>query len=250
MKISVRGTSFGLAAMTVLATGTTAIAQDGDWDYKATIYLFMAETTTGISGPSGSVESTLSFSDALDNLDFAFMGAFEASNGQWSVIADYMYTDLSFTGSTPGPEFTGANTSVTTQVLSGYLTYRVFEDANMDVDVGGGFRWFKADAGITLTGGPDPAPSQSVGDDWIDPLIAARVQFRIAPQWFGTAMADYGGFGGDSETWQVLLTAGYEISENWAIEGGYRYLDIDQTTNGRTFSFSQSGPVLGVSYRF
>ncbi|WP_282022447.1 hypothetical protein [Ruegeria faecimaris] len=36
------------------------------------------------------------FGDALENLDFAYMGAFAASNGKWSFLTDYMYTDLSF----------------------------------------------------------------------------------------------------------------------------------------------------------
>jgi opacity protein-like surface antigen len=238
----------GLAA--AMTFGSGANAQDAAWNYAATVYLFMAETTTGIAGPGGSVESTLSFGDAVSNLDFAFMGTFEANNGQWGVIGDYMYTDLSFSGETPGPAFTGADTSVKTQVFSGYLTYRVLDDANVDVDLGAGFRWFSADAGITLTGGPTPAPSRSFDDSWIDPLIAARVNFRIAPRWIGTAAVDYGGFSRDSETWQVLLTAGYEINENWVVRGGYRYLKIDQTINGTDFSFSQSGPVLGVSYRF
>ena len=62
-----------LAALAVIASPCTAYA--GEWKYAATIYLFTPETTTAIGG----VETTLSFSDALDNLDFAFMGAFEAT---------------------------------------------------------------------------------------------------------------------------------------------------------------------------
>lgn len=249
-RVSVSWKAGGLTAVAALMSGTGVLAQDAGWEYSASLYLFMAETTSGISGPLGGVESTLSFSDALSNLDFAFMGTFEASDGQWSLIADYMYTDLSFRGDTPGPAFTGADTSVTTQVLSGYVAYRVLDDANVDVDIAGGFRWFNADVGITLVGGSGPAPSRSFDDTSFDPLIAARVRFQIAPRWEGAAVVDYGGFSSDSETWQVLLLAAYEINDNWAIKGGYRYLDIDQTTNGRTLSFTQSGPILGVSYRF
>jgi hypothetical protein len=241
----------GLATACTAFCASSASAQESAWDYSATVYLFMAETTTGISGPGGeNVESTLSFSDALENLDFAFMGTFEANNGQWGFILDYMYTDLSFSSSTPGQVFTGADTSVTTQVFSGYAVYRVLDNPDVDVDIGAGFRWFSADAGITLTGGPIPEPSRSFDDSWIDPLIAARVNFVIAPRWYGTAAVDYGGFTSDSETWQVLLTAGYEINENWVVRGGYRYLEVDQTIEGNSFSFTQSGPVLGVSYRF
>jgi opacity protein-like surface antigen len=238
----------GVASAVVILGTQAAFAQDHDWDYKATIYLFMPETVTTI----GSIETKLSFSDALDNLDFAFMGAFEANNGRWGFIADYMYTDLTFNGDTLGPVFSGADTSVTLKVFNGYATYRVLETSDVKVDLLGGFRWFGVDSEITLVGGPGPgpAPSASADADWIDPVIGARSRFRLSDRWFGTAAFDYGGFSSDSETWQALLTAGYEINENWTVQGGYRYLEVDHDMNGTDFNLSQSGLLLGTSYRF
>jgi opacity protein-like surface antigen len=62
---------------------------------------------------------------------------------------------------------------------------------------------------------------------------------------------DYGGFDGDDETWQAMLTADYAINESWMIRAGYRYLTADhEVDDGRTMSFTQSGPVIGVTYRF
>jgi hypothetical protein len=55
----------GLAALSLAAP-----AQAQDWDFSASLYLYMAETETSI----GNRSSTLSFSDALDNLDGSFMG--------------------------------------------------------------------------------------------------------------------------------------------------------------------------------
>jgi hypothetical protein len=52
---------------------------------------------------------------------------------------------------------------------------------------------------------------------------------------------DYGGFSGDSETWQALITADYTLNENWILRGGYRYISVDHTTKGNDFGFSQSG---------
>ncbi|WP_253285072.1 hypothetical protein [Ruegeria sp. HKCCD6119] len=109
-----------LCAATLSASAaTTAAAQQSDWSYEATIYLFMPETETSLSTPMGTLDGTLSFSDALENLDFAFMGAFSATDGRWLILADYNYTDLSFSNSTPGPASSGLETSFTTQYLSG-----------------------------------------------------------------------------------------------------------------------------------
>jgi opacity protein-like surface antigen len=66
----------------------------------------------------------------------------------------------------------------------------------------------------------------------------------------GTVFADYGGFRSGSESWQTLLTLDYNINENWVARAGYRYISIDHTLNGKDFSFSQSGPILGATYRF
>jgi hypothetical protein len=83
----------GLAALSHAAP-----AQAQDWDFSASLYLYMAETETSI----GNRSSTLSFSDALDNLDDSFMGLIEGNNDQWGFILNYMMTDISFDGSTPG----------------------------------------------------------------------------------------------------------------------------------------------------
>jgi len=86
MDISKYGTRvFGLALAGLMASPVGA--QQSDWSYEASIYLFMPETDVSLSTPMGTIDGTLSFSDALDNLDLAFMGAFAASNGSCSVLA-------------------------------------------------------------------------------------------------------------------------------------------------------------------
>jgi hypothetical protein len=236
-------------AATALFSGAS-LAQEGAWEYSGSLYLFMPETNTSLDTGFGTVDSTLSFSDALDNLDFAFMGAFEASNGQWSFIGDYLLFDLSFGNDTPGPAFSGVDTSLETQIFNGYITYRVYDTPSLDLDLGGGFRWFDTELGLELLPGDAAGRSASASEDWVDPLIAARARYRFSDKWIGTAFLDYGGFSSDSETWQVLLTAGYEINANWLIQGGYRYIEVDHEIDGNDFSFDQSGPILGVTYRF
>ncbi|NOC45875.1 MULTISPECIES: outer membrane protein [unclassified Ruegeria] len=240
-----------LCAATLSASAaTTAAAQQSDWSYEATIYLFMPETETSLSTPMGTLDGTLSFSDALENLDFAFMGAFSATDGRWLILADYNYTDLSFSNSTPGPASSGLETSFTTQYLSGYVGYRVYEAPTISVDVAGGFRWFSTDTEFTLLPGAAPGRTTTADDSWTDPVIAARARVRFSDKWSGTGFVDYGGFRSGSETWQVLLTAEYAINNRWLIRGGYRYISFDHEIDGSDFTFDQSGPVLGATYRF
>lgn len=242
-------TTLALGAAGILASAP-AWAQGSDWGYEATIYLFAPETKTAITTPAGRVEGTLSFSDALDNLDFAFMGAFAASNGQWSFMIDYLYNDLSFGNDTPGPAHSGLNTSMTTKILNGYVAYRVYDEETAQIDLAAGFRWFDTATTMTLLPGAMPQRTATADANWVDPVIGARAQVAFSDRWTGTAFADYGGFSSGNETWQVLLTADYALNDNWLLRGGYRYISVENIVNGNPFEFSQSGPIFGATYRF
>lgn len=238
------------AALTLASWAPIASAQQSDWSYEATVYLFMPETEVSQETARGTVEGTLSFSDALSNLDLAFMGAFGATNGRWSLLADYNYTDVSFGTDTPGEASSGLETSLTTQFFSGYVGYRAYTTDTSFVDLVGGFRWFRTQTDFIVLPGTAPGRSINVDESWTDPVIGFRARVAFNDRWSGTGFFDYGGFSSDSETWQVLLTADYEINERWLIRGGYRYISFDHEINGNDFKFSQSGPMIGATYRF
>ncbi|MDK3073218.1 outer membrane beta-barrel protein [Sedimentitalea sp. JM2-8] len=237
-----------LAAASVLAlSSSAALAQGSGWSTTLDIYLFTPETRTGI----GATESELSFSDALENLDLAFMGTVAVSNGRWSFLGDYMMTDLSFGQPVQGQAVSTLNSELKTELFSGYAGYRVYEDPSVSVDLAAGFRWFRTRTKLTgLDGNGAVVVGRSVDDSWVDPVIGVRLRFAIAERWGGTVVADYGGVQSDRETWQVLLTADYRINDNWTARFGYRQISVDNVINGTPFSFDQSGPVFGVSYRF
>jgi hypothetical protein len=182
------------AALTALiALAGAASAQGTPWTYQATVYLFGAESEVGLDSPLGSIDGTLSFSDALENLDFAFMGAFVASNGRWSILGDYNYTNLSFGNETPGDAFSSLDTAVKTQFLSGYVAYRVHETDAFFVDLGGGLRWFSTETTFDLAPGTQPGATQVVDKSWTDPLITMADDTKLlavlidadntSPQW-------------------------------------------------------------------
>lgn len=248
--IQMKALTLTITGVVALAAGISpASAQQSDWRYEGTIYLFTPETTTSIATPAQSIDGTLSFSDALSNLDFAFMGAFGASNDLWSLFLDYLYTDLSFGSPSPDPAFSSVDTAVTTQIFSGYAAYRVYDDPGVQVDLAAGFRWFGARSSMTLQP-KQPGGSASIDENWVTPIIGLRARARFSDRWSGTAFFDYGGFESGEETWQALLTADYEINDRWMLRGGYRYITVDHASGDNTFSFTQSGPVFGATYRF
>jgi opacity protein-like surface antigen len=248
--MTLRSISSCITAAAMVCT-TPAFAQDGSWQTSFTFYLWTAETDVSIATPFGDIDSTLSFSDALENLDFAFMGVMEARNGRWSLLGDFAQTNLSFSKNSPGPVLGGVDADVKLQVLNAYALYETSSNSNWALDMGAGFRSFNTDSTLdVLPGVGTPGRTSSFNQSWIDPVLAARFTYVFNDRWTGSAFLDYGGFRDNSESFQVALTARYAINDDWSFVAGYRYLDITHGPSDNEFKFSQSGPIVGVRYEF
>lgn len=230
------------------ALAVPAYAQDSEWNYEASVYLFAADTDIGV----GDVEGTLSFSDALENLDFAGMAAFKATNNRWTLIGDLMYFNLGFENKVSLPNFSRLDTDQKNTVFTAAAYYRVYETPMMLLDLGAGFRYFSTDTELTLKGRTAGIPDQvaSSDEDWTDPIIAAHARFKLSEQWSSMVALDYGSFVDDRTTYSATVTLDYAFDENWSGRIGYRYVSFENNDLDQDFNFDQSGLVLGVSYKF
>jgi opacity protein-like surface antigen len=234
-----------------LLAATPAAAQD--WSYDASIYLWFPQTNVTVDTPLGTVEGELSISDALQDLDFAFMGAIEARNGPWGIVGDFVYFDISSEAPTPrGLLFSDVAVDTKLTLLSAYGLYRFHEDATVSLDFGVGLRAVWADTKTSFVGNLASPRVFEADDNWVDPLLAARLKAKFSEDWYGALFLDGGGFGvGSDSTYQVLATVGYQINERWAVQGGYRYLAIDKDSDDSSdIDIDLSGPIIGAVYSF
>ncbi len=239
------------ATMAVLIAGPVA-AQDSGWSFAISPYAWVPGIAASVGTAWGTVEVEKSGSDVLSHLDLAFMGAFEARNGRWGLIADLFYADLSQSRATPlGLLFSRARIETEAKALSGYAAYRVAQNEQVAVDLMAGFRVNSVDLDLSLSPGLLPAQRLGLSETWVDPLIGGRARVTIGDRWFGSAFADVGGFSAASDlTWQVLATLGYRFDERWSVEGGWRYVSIAKEIDGRDVETDFSGPLLGLTARF
>jgi opacity protein-like surface antigen len=224
-----------------------------DWTYDASVYLWFPQTNVTADTPLGTVEGELSISDALQDLDFAFMGAVEARTGQWGFIGDFIYMDVSADAATPrGLAFSEVAVDTKLTFFSGYALYRVQGNETTSFDIGAGFRANWTDVTTSFLGAAAETRVFERDDNWVDPLLAARFRANFSEDWYGALFLDGGGFGvGSDSTWQVVATVGYRINDNWSVQGGYRYLNIDkQEDDNSDLEIELSGPILGAVYRF
>jgi hypothetical protein len=239
-----------MALVATFLSAGAASAQDGDWTYRATIYAWLPAMSTSVETRFGTIEQDASGSSVLDALDMAFMGSFSAQNGNWGVVGDLLYADLSQTTQTPLPLFDSASIGVKLTALSGYGLYRVSNDSPVQFDIGAGFRNFNIGVDTSLSAGLAPAQAQSVDGSWTDPLLAARLMVPIDEKWFLMGFADFGGTGANDQTYQVYTGIGYNFDPAWSMQIGYRYMDITNTLQGRDVNIGLSGGLMGVTYSF
>ena len=86
-----------LSCLAALFISHPSSAQSSDeWRFQAIAYLYLpsvdGETTFPSSGGDGG--TSVDASKLLENLNFAFMGSFEANNGRWGMLTDVIYLDI------------------------------------------------------------------------------------------------------------------------------------------------------------
>ena len=239
--------ALSVAAISVLCGPSFA----QDWDVSAAIYGWGPDTSATVDTPFGPVTGELSFSDAWEALDFAFMGTITADRGRLGLIADTVFLDLS---DDRGVEALPAVNSVAVDsrigITSLYATWQIASNASGRFDLGAGVRFYTTDSDIAVDSIAEPMDF-SIGDDWVDPLIAVRYRTDLGQNWYATLFADVGGFGvGSEQSWQALALVGYRVTDRFSVEAGYRMLQSDRIAANGSIDVEMSGPAIGLRWQF
>lgn len=163
-----------LAALIALAACPT-FAQDTAWRCKSTALLWLPDTRIGVATPLGEANADLKIGEALEALDFAFMGSFEADRGSRSLIGDIVCFNRSAAEQTPlGALFGTADPASRITALTGIAAYRVRATDKSAVDFGGGFSGMSVKTDVSLISAGLPPSTSGASDQWVDPIIATR----------------------------------------------------------------------------
>ena len=239
------------AAATATASSSTQPSGTG-WEFAVTPYLWASGTKADINTPQGeSIKVDESFIDILDDLKFAFMGAFEAKHGRFVSVQDIMFLSLGASADGHlGPIPLEADADLKLLTTSHLFGYRVVDKGPMFVDLFAGGRITSVKVDVDLTG-----PLQTIERDRkkteFGPVIASRVRFPLSDKWGVAIYGDLGGFGvGADLSWQLMGTVQYEISDRWRLAAGWRHFSAKQSKGGWDVHMKLDGPILGVTYRF
>ncbi len=243
------GKTYIFAALLLMMTSALAAADDAEW--LVAPYLWLSDVTLDqSSGVSGSISA----SDLLDKTDTAGMIRMEAVWNRWGFTVDYIFLALSESIALP-PSPPNLNIIVDLDVsiveLGGF-----FRPSGTDsvVDYLFGVRNINVDKTLLLTpstGGPtrrfDSDPQ------FTDAFAGARFLHRFNDNWDMTLRGDLS-FGDSEGTLNLLASVGYRFNRTFALNLGYRHLDIEFEENisgeVETTDITLSGPILGFLFRF
>jgi hypothetical protein len=248
-----------------------AAANAGDWQWDATLYIYLPSIGGETSFPPGDGGPSLDVSaDAiLDSLNFAFMGALGARKGPWGVATDVIYLDL---GSSKNGtrDFGIGQVELPASVngdfrydLTGWLwtlsgSYALVQQERVSMDVLAGVRMldleqtlrWQLNGDISTLPLPGNSGTSSVEATQWDAIVGVKGRATLGAEgaWYVPYYLDVGT--GDSDlTWQAMAGLGYRF-DSVEVTAVWRYLDYDLGDNTPITSIDFNGPALGFTFRF
>jgi len=243
----------------------------GDWQYQATLYGYFPSIggKTTIPPPIGGSGASVDIDDILEDLQFAFMGAFEVRRGQWGGFTDFIYLDVGDTnqrsqsfslGSIEIPADVNAKTSYD---LKGWVwtlagTYRAIENSAVTLDVLAGARALDIETALSfeLSGNlgpialPDRSGSHKGKDQNWDAIVGVKGRIGLGQEgkWFVPYYLDIGA--GESDfTWQAMAGVGYTFG--WGdVTAAWRYTDYEMEPGGLLEEFNLGGPAIAATFHW
>ncbi|WP_287884089.1 MULTISPECIES: hypothetical protein [Paracoccus] len=236
-----------MAATAVAVMGSLPVLAQ-DWSGQVTPYVWAAGLGGDVTPMTGAPTLSLdkSISEVLEDTDGAFFLSGYARHDRLVLMGDFSWSSSSKSGTVPpGLPAEGKLRQRSLTLLAGW---RAVENQQFTLDLLGGARAWSVKSSVTVAGG---AMQASPGKDFVDPILAARANIALAPQWSAILYADIGGFGAGSEnTSQILATVNYQVNDNLWVSAGYRQLSVDYRSGGTAVDVTMAGPLLGATWRF
>jgi opacity protein-like surface antigen len=225
---------------------------DGEWHFVFAPYLWASgmKGTVGVSNVVD-VPVDVSFGDALEKLDFGFLGRFEGRKDRIGFGADLAYLNLGAEVTGPVAGQVGLGADLRSLTAEGLVTYRAVNDAKGGfADLLAGARHLGNRAALAAERDGDEIAETEKTLDWVDALVGARFRLSLGEKVGLHGRADIAGFGSDF-TWNLLGGLDVALGKSWQLRAGYRYMDVDyddgQGLERRVWQITYQGPYVAVA---
>ena len=248
-------TNFTAAALIAIGSaGLTHAQSEKNWEVDATSYFWLQ----GIHGDVNALGQSVGFkatpSDLVGYANFGLSGALFTRYKRVVVINDIQWTPLSINKSSgtaiPLPPGASVEVDYTPVVDTHEVGYRLIDSRGVTIDALGGVRHWHLGTELSIAPGAGGDVTKTGATNWTDPLVGARIQVPISSRLSAVVIGDAGGWGAGSDlAYQMLGALNYRVASRWSADVGWRYLYDDYNPGNIHSRTTQSGLLLGVTYR-
>lgn len=234
---------FIVAACLLMAPGS-AIAEEAGWRFLLQPYLMLPgmDGKAAVAGIDANVD--VGARNVVENLNFGFLGYFEAGKGDVAFGVDVNYMNLD-----ANPDDSRVSANVAQTAVQPMLFYRIADN----FELLGGLRYNRINVGLSSEISAIDGVERT--RDWVDPILGFRFNGSIGSATSFGLLANVGGFGvGSDIAIQVRPMLNFAVGSGITIDAGYQFVYMDYETGAGTSRFAYdvmtTGPILGVTFRF
>jgi len=217
---------FSLACASAAPLHADERVRPADWRFAVDVHLYGA----AIGGTTGTGDDIdISFSDLIDNLDFALMGRVEARKERFSVFADVIYLNVKATNSNQFsvpvgplhnfsvPVQVNGKVSMKSWIATAAIGYNLLDEdqGSLDLFAGARYLWLDLTVGLDANLGRLNRTAQISGSDGnLDAIVGVRGTINLDQhkKWYLGYYGDVGA--GDSDfTWAAQGSVGYRFEK-------------------------------------
>ena len=225
-------------------------SNESKWEFAlAPFYLWAVSLDGDVAIGQQDNSVSLDFGDIFDNLEAAFIVHFETIyENHYGISFDTNFINLGGSQSVPATEVDVDLEATIAEVLPYYRWIK--GDHNLDFMAGILYSRVAQDVSFSAT-----PIKVDVTEDWVDPFVAMRWNWKFADRWGIVLKGGIGGFGVSSDfVWEGSGLFTYQPWKYAQIIVGYRTLGIDYETGfGQTrfvYDVTMTGPVLGINFKW
>lgn len=252
-----RNSATTLLILLALPGFASALHAQSSWQWEITPYLWGSDIGLDVSiNDEPVLGGTVSFSDLVDKLDFAFSLHTEGMKGSNGILIDFMWIDLGDrvtsdgSGGAPVPPGTQLKTDVETLLLELGGIYDPGDGEGFALLYGARITDVTQKFDITLPLPMGPSTRVDTASTLIDGFIGGRYTGQISESWGWRLRGDIGA--GDSDAvLNAVLGFAWAFGQNgkYGLNFAYRYMNMEfgETSDGVNVETEMefSGPMVG-----
>jgi len=217
----------------------------------APLYLWGVSMSGTSTFGTATLPLEIEFKDAVSDLEAIFTFHYEGAKGNWGVIADYSFLNLTPTMQVPGsPVEINVDMKNTIAEVAGLYRF----GADNPWQLLGGVRSYVLDLSLSgIPSPPAPVTQIAVKETINDLFVGGRYVTDINDKWSFLGRADIGA--GDSDlVWNLVLAFNYRFSNLLSGFVGWRVLDYDVDTGSGADTFkydmNHTGPLFALAFHW